>query len=107
MTNLVDRPHRSFERRLDHRARPDHRPRRLLGLLTQWGLPIGATGSQIRAGDGLRDLLDRISYDCLWCAKAHGRRAVSACGVYLPDLEQPRPPDMPPGLVRSVVASND
>jgi hypothetical protein len=30
------------------------------------------------------------------------------CGVYPPDLEQPRPPDLPPGLVRlRVVVSND
>jgi hypothetical protein len=56
----------------------------------------------------LRDLLDRFSYDCLWRAEARGKRGVSACGVYLPDLDQPRPPDMPPGLVRlRVVASND
>ena len=56
----------------------------------------------------LRDLLERFSYDCLWRAEAHGKRGVSACGVYLPDLEQPRPPDLPPGLVRlRVVASND
>ena len=27
-------------------------------------------------------------------------RGVSACGVYLPDLEKPRPPDLPPGVVR-------
>jgi hypothetical protein len=37
-----------------------------------------------------------------------GKRGVSVCGVYLPDLEQPRPPDLPPGLVRlRVVARND
>jgi hypothetical protein len=49
---------------------------------------------------GLRDLL--------WRAEARGKRGVSACGVYLPDLDQPRPPDMPPRLVRlRVVASND
>jgi hypothetical protein len=57
---------------------------------------------------GLRDLLERFSYDCLWRAEAHGKRGVSACGVYLPDLEQPRPPDLPLGPVRlRVVASND
>jgi hypothetical protein len=57
---------------------------------------------------GLRDLLDRFSYDCLWRAEARGRRGVSACGVYLPDLDQPRPPDLPPGLARlRVVVSND
>ena len=34
--------------------------------------------------------------------------AFPPCGVYLSDLEQPRPPDLPPGLVRlRVVASND
>ena len=56
----------------------------------------------------LRDLLDRFSYDCLWRAEARGKRGVSACGVYLQDLEQPRPPDLPPGLVRlRVVVSND
>ena len=55
-----------------------------------------------------RDLLDRFSNDCLWRAEARGKRGVSACGVYLPDLEQPRPPDLPPGLVRlRVVVSND
>jgi hypothetical protein len=72
-------------------------------LLAQWGLPIGAAGSQIRPDIGLRDLLD-----CLWRAEAHGKRGVSACGVYLPDLDQPPPRDLPPGLVRlRVVASND
>ena len=49
-----------------------------------------------------------ISSTCLWRAEARGKRGVSACGVYLSDLEQPRPPDMPPGLVRlHVVVSND
>jgi hypothetical protein len=53
----------------------------------------------------LRDLLDRFSYECLWRAEGHGKRGVSACGS---DLEQPRPPDLPPGLVRlRDVASND
>ena len=57
---------------------------------------------------GLRDLLERFSYDCLWRAEEHGKRGVSACAVYLPDLDHPRPPDMPPGLVRlRVVVSND
>ena len=48
----------------------------------------------------LRDLTDRFSYDCMWRAEAHGRKGKSACGVYLPDLEQPRPPDVPPGMVK-------
>jgi hypothetical protein len=37
----------------------------------------------------LRDLSDRFSYDCMWRAEA-----------YLPDLEQPQPPDVPPGMVK-------
>jgi hypothetical protein len=32
--------------------------------------------------------------------EAHGKRGKSGCGVYLPDLEQPRPPDAPPGMVK-------
>jgi hypothetical protein len=56
----------------------------------------------------LRELTDRFSYDCLWRAEARLKKGKSACGLYLPDLEQPRPPDLPPGLVRlRVVASND
>jgi hypothetical protein len=57
---------------------------------------------------GLRDRLDRLSYDCLWRAEARSKKGKSACGVYLLDLEQRRPPDLPPGLARlRVVASND
>jgi hypothetical protein len=48
----------------------------------------------------LRDLTDRLSYDCLWRAEARSKQGVSACGVYLPDLEQPRPPDLPPGMTK-------
>ena len=48
----------------------------------------------------LRDLTDRFSYDCLWRAEARSKKGKSACGVYLPDLEQPRPPDVPPGMVK-------
>ena len=44
-------------------------------------------GPEIR----LRDLTDRFSYDCLWRAEARSKRGRSSCGVYLPDLEQPRP----------------
>ena len=47
-----------------------------------------------------RDLTDRFSYDCLWRAEARSKKGKSACGVYLPDLEQPRPPDVPPGMVK-------
>ena len=48
----------------------------------------------------LRDLTDRFSYDCLWRADARSKAGKSACGVYLPDLANPRPPDLPPGLLK-------
>jgi hypothetical protein len=49
----------------------------------------------------LRDLTGRFSYDCLWRAEARSKAAgKSACGVYLPDLANPRPPDLPPGLLK-------
>lgn len=47
----------------------------------------------------LRDLTDRFSYDCMWRAEARSKKGESACGVYLLDLEHPRPPDAPPGTV--------
>jgi hypothetical protein len=48
----------------------------------------------------LHDLTDRFSYDYLWRAEARSKKGKSGCGVYLPDLEQPRPPGVPPGLVK-------
>jgi hypothetical protein len=54
----------------------------------------------------LRDLMDRFAYDCLWRAEARSKAGKSSCGVYLPDLEQPRPPDMPPGLVKPHLVKN-
>ena len=48
----------------------------------------------------LRDRTDRFSYDCRWRAEARSKKGKSACGVYLPDLEQPRPLDAPPGMVK-------
>jgi hypothetical protein len=47
----------------------------------------------------LRDLLDRRASDCPWRAEARSKKGKSACGVY-PDLEQPRRPDAPPGMVK-------
>jgi len=41
-----------------------------------------------------------LSYDCMWRAEARLKKGKSACGVYLPDLEQPRPPDVPPGMAK-------
>jgi hypothetical protein len=55
----------------------------------------------------LLDLKERFSYDCMWQAEAHGRKGKSACGVYLPDLEQPRPPDAPPGMVKLRLVKKD
>jgi hypothetical protein len=48
----------------------------------------------------LRDLLDRFSYDCLWRTQSRTKRGRTDCGVYLPDFENRRPPDMPPGMVK-------
>jgi hypothetical protein len=48
----------------------------------------------------LRDLTHRFSYDCMWRAEARSKKGKSACGVYLPDLEHKRPPDLPPGMVK-------
>jgi hypothetical protein len=39
---------------------------------------------------------NRFSYDCMWRAEARSKKGKSACGVYLPDLEHKRPPDLPP-----------
>ena len=43
---------------------------------------------------------DRFTYDCLWRVEAQSKKGKSACGIYLPDLEHPRPPDAPPGMVK-------
>ena len=49
----------------------------------------------------LRDLLDKFSYDCIWREENRAKsKDARSCGIYLPDLEQPKPPDLPPGLVR-------
>ena len=58
---------------------------------------IGCLAAKFGPEISLRDLTDRFAYDCLWSAEARSKRGTSSCGVYLPDLEQPRPPDDPPG----------
>ena len=55
----------------------------------------------------LRDLTDRFSYDCMWRAEARSKKGKSACGVYLPDLEHKRPPDLPPGMVKLRLVKGD
>ena len=54
----------------------------------------------------LRDRLDRFSYDCLWRTQSRTKRGRTDCGVYLPDLEHKRPPDMPPGMVKLRLVKN-
>jgi hypothetical protein len=46
-------------------------------------------------------------YDCLWRAEARSKKGKSACGVYLPDLESPRPPDLPRGLAKLRLVKGD
>jgi hypothetical protein len=45
--------------------------------------------------------------DCLWRAEARSKAGKSACGVYLPDLAKPRPPDLPAGLLKLRLIKND
>jgi hypothetical protein len=54
----------------------------------------------------LRDLTERFSFDCLWRAEARSKRGQSSCGVYLPELEQPRSRDKPPGVVKLRLVKN-
>ena len=65
-----------------------------------------ASRREIRPRDHLDDLTARFSYDCLWRAEARSKRGVSSCGVYLPELDQPRPPDLPPSLVKLRLIKN-
>jgi hypothetical protein len=61
---------------------------------------LARLAAKFRPEISLRDLTDRFSYDCMWRAEAHGKNGKSGCGVYLPDLEDPCPPDAPPGMVK-------
>jgi hypothetical protein len=54
----------------------------------------------------LRDVTDSFSGDCLWRSEARRKRGVSACGIYLPDLEQPRQPDAPHGMLKLRLVKN-
>jgi hypothetical protein len=55
----------------------------------------------------VRDINERFSYDCLWRAEARSKKGKSACGVYLPDLEHKRPPDLPTGMVKLRLVKGD
>ncbi len=48
----------------------------------------------------MQDMLAKFSYDCLWRMESRTKGRSSSCGVYLPDLDLPRPPDLPPGMVK-------
>jgi hypothetical protein len=50
----------------------------------------------------LDDVLQRFSYDCLWRTESRSKATLKAqsCGVYFPDLENSRPPDLPPGMMK-------
>jgi hypothetical protein len=47
------------------------------------------------------------SFDCLWRTEARSKLGKSSRGVYLPDLEEPRPPDMRPSLVKLRLVKNE
>ena len=74
-------------RLLSLRRGPYRLPRVFAGRLLSTGADRGQYGPEI----SLRDLTDRFSYDCVWRAEAWSKRGKSACGVYLPDLANPRP----------------
>jgi hypothetical protein len=61
------------------------------------GYRLARRAAKFGSESSLCDLLDRFAYDCLWRAEARSKKGKSACGVY---LEQPRPPDAPPGMVK-------
>jgi hypothetical protein len=66
-------------------------------LLARRVLSAGPLAAKFGPKITLRDLLSQFSYDCLWRGEARSKQGKSSCGVYLPDLEQPRPPNKPPG----------
>jgi hypothetical protein len=60
---------------------------------TGFSKAVGCLAAKYGPEISLLDLTDRFSYDCLWRAEARSKKGKSAC-VYLPDIEQTRPPDM-------------
>jgi hypothetical protein len=80
-------------------------PYRLPRLFAERLLSTGAARRQIRTS--LHDLTERFSYDCLWRAEARSKKGKSVCGVYLPDLERRRPPDLPPRMVKLRLVKGD
>jgi len=49
----------------------------------------------------MADVLTKLSIDCKWRREPrHPRNTGDGCYVYYPDLRNPPPPDLPPGLMR-------
>jgi hypothetical protein len=46
----------------------------------------------------LEALCNRITRDCPW--RKDGAAERTGCGIYMPDLPQKVPPDLPPGMVK-------
>ena len=67
---------------------------------------VAATDEEPHPEITLRDLLERFSYDCMWRTQSRTKKGRTDCGVYLPDLEQRRLPDMPPGMVKLRLVKN-
>jgi hypothetical protein len=83
------------------------RPHRLPRLFAERLISIGAARRKYGPEITLRDLMERFSYDCLWRAEAPSKKGKSACGVYLPDIEHMRAPDLPPGMVKLRLVKGD
>ena len=61
---------------------------------------VGAACCKIRPRDHPSRSFGPVLLRLHWRGEARSKRGQSACGVYLPDLEQPRPPDKPPSMVK-------
>ena len=69
-------------------------------LLAQGPYRLARLAAKFGPETALGQVLYRFSYDCLWREEARSKRGLSACGVYLPDIERPKPPDLPPDMVK-------
>ena len=59
--------------------------------LARW---LAARELQQRSAALIEPQLHEFLAACLWCAETRSKKGKSACGVYLPDLDNPRPPDL-------------
>ena len=82
-------------------------PHRLPPVLAEGAYRLARLAAKFGPEITLRDLTNRFSYDCMWRAEARSKKGKSACGVYLPDLEHKRPPDLPPGMVKLRLVKGD